>query len=112
MVVELLPVTTAAVVPGVEVTFDPGAVVPVAPLPLPAVGGAALPPGEEEVDGGDVPAEDWTVVVVEDGEVVVVVDVDVHTAWRTSPPTGMVTVSPFEYGVPVPPEEVSHRDST
>jgi hypothetical protein len=57
------------------------------------------------------------VVVVVDGAVVVVavggvVAVEVHTAYSTRPPAGIVIDCPFEYGVPVPADAVSHRDST
>ena len=41
----------------------------------------------------------------------VVDPVDVHTAYMFNPPAGMLTTCPSEYDVPVPNDDVSHRDS-
>jgi hypothetical protein len=75
-----------------------------------APGGAlatGLPPDPPELSD---PAS-ATVVVVVDGAVVVVA-VEVHTAYSMRPPAGMVIDCPFEYDVPVPADAVSHLDRT
>ena len=60
---------------------------------------------EGDVDPAVVLVVDTTVVVVE-------VAVEVHTAYSTRPPAGIVIDCPFEYDVPVPADAVSHLDST
>jgi hypothetical protein len=122
VVVELLPVAppageevAVAPVPFFTVVGTDATVVAVAGRVV-APGGTlatGLPPDPPELSdpasAGVVVVVDGAVVVV-DGAVVVVA-VEVHTAYKVSPPAGIVIDWLFEYDVPVPADEVSHRDS-
>ena len=78
-----------------------------------SVGLFEVPPGGATVVG--VPPGGTVVVVVDVVVVVVVVVVEfgsrVHTANSTKPLAGIVIESDFEYGVPLPVADVSHRVS-
>ena len=116
--VEPAPFLTVVGTGGAVVTV-PGRVV--APGSVVAPGVTTEPPPPEppdpERDGDVVVVVPGTVDVVEPEATVVVVDgavvvvaFEVHTAYRVSPPAGIVIDWLFEYGVPVPADAVSHRE--
>ena len=88
-----------------------GSTTPPPEPPDPASAGEVVEvaPDTVVVEPDTVVVVDGTVVVV-DGAVVVVAFA-VHTAYRVSPPPGIVIAWLFEYDVPVPADVVSHRDS-
>ena len=108
--------TTVVEVPGrtgpLGSVVTTGSTTPPPEPPDPASAGEVVEvaPDTVVVEPDTVVVVDGTVVVV-DGAVVVVAFA-VHTAYRVSPPPGIVIDWLFEYDVPVPADVVSHRDNT